>query len=265
MRQLRAPEEVWRVYWREFKTEKIWTWNYVEKQVWCLLSSAMGNTCDKTIAECGSGTGLVSLRISQSAGRVILIDISNQALRLSKLMFARKGKATTADFICASISALPFRDGCLDAVWSAGVMEHFSLDEQRHFLKEAWRRIKEGGKLIVILPNRDAIFYTILRIISIKAGRWPYGHENPLSRKDLKKFFNIKPKLMISRGFLLQFGVASTFPLVNTIIEFLKRRMGYQPKKLRIRWRPRLPGYLLMALWVKNGNLSASTKTPTHN
>jgi len=261
IREPTTPEDVWKNYWSEFKAENKWTWNYGAQQVWHLLSRVMGDVSGKTVVECGSGTGLVSLRIARAGGRVILIDISNQALRLSKLTFATNEKVADADYICASIFALPLRDSHFDVVWSAGVIEHFCLEDQRLLLKEAWSRIKEGGKLIVIAPNRDAAFYNVLRIISMKVGWWPYGYENPLSRKDFMKLHDTKPKLMLSRGFLQQFGVAP-LPLLGKIIKFLKLRADTQPKRPQKRWL-QLPGYLLMALWIKTMNQSAFTRSST--
>lgn len=56
----------------------------------------------------------------------------------------------------------PFRDKTFDVVWAGHIIEHLAVKEASHFLREAYRVLKEGGHVILITPSTASLllFYS---------------------------------------------------------------------------------------------------------
>jgi predicted SAM-dependent methyltransferase len=52
---------------------------------------------------------------------------------------------------------LPFPDASFDAVYSSHVLEHFTPDMGRRFLREQWRVLKPGGICRVVVPDLERV------------------------------------------------------------------------------------------------------------
>ncbi len=95
----------------------------------------------------GSGVGWAA-RLALEPGRASVavgLDFSRRALTLAR-------RATpAAAWVHGDGTALPFRDGAFDRVFSFGSLEHFP-DLQRGFA-EAFRVLRAGGLAVVVVPN----------------------------------------------------------------------------------------------------------------
>jgi ubiquinone/menaquinone biosynthesis C-methylase UbiE len=52
-----------------------------------------------------------------------------------------------------ALETLPLGSGSMDAVFASNFFEHFTQEEGREILSEAWRVLRPGGRLIVVQPN----------------------------------------------------------------------------------------------------------------
>lgn len=54
---------------------------------------------------------------------------------------------------------LPLDSNSMDVAWSGGMLEHYRLPDFRAFLKEAFRIMKPGASIVVILDHRDHMYH----------------------------------------------------------------------------------------------------------
>jgi SAM-dependent methyltransferase len=96
----------------------------------------------KRILEAGCGTGQM-LKSLELHGDAIGIDISPQAIRYAKARGVNQ-------LVQGSITDLPFKAGCFDAVLALDVIEH--VDDDIGILAKLFEVVKPGGHLIVTVP-----------------------------------------------------------------------------------------------------------------
>ena len=125
------------------------------------------------VLEAGCGGGSQSLAISNAGYDAALLDFSPAALDYAKRLFEANG--ATADFILGDA----FADGerQYDLVFNAGVLEHYTLDEQAAFLRGMASRSRRF--VLVLIPNRGCYWYWLWRIRRAAGGAWPFGKEVP--------------------------------------------------------------------------------------
>jgi SAM-dependent methyltransferase len=131
------------------------------------------------ILEAGSGSGLVSLSMAKKGAGVFLIDISAEAVRLSRSLFKKEHTPETT--VQASIFALPFKDDSFDITWNGGVIEHFSPDDQVKCLREMLRVTRPAGWVVVLVPSSRARIYSLAKRHADRCGLWKPGYEAPIS------------------------------------------------------------------------------------
>ena len=157
------------------------------------------------IMDAGCGEGKTVHSIYNKNYFYHLLDISPNALNLSKNKF--KQSSYNAEYVSGSIFEFPIRSNSYDIVLSIGILEHFTEDQHRELYDEMVRIIKPGGKIITLVPNRKAYFYTIGKWYAQKNGFWEFGYEEPFySLKHLYKDNNeVKHLKEYSGGALTQF------------------------------------------------------------
>jgi SAM-dependent methyltransferase len=201
------------------------------------------------VMEEGSGTGLVSLGLARRGAEVFLLDKSDEALTFSKTSF--NGAGTDHLATQASIIDLPFKDASFDFVWSGGVIEHFTLEDQIRILKEMLRVTRPGGRVIVIAPSAEARIYGKAKAHADSRNAWQPGYELPISSLgevaagagvSLTREYRVG--LLAELHFLkYYFGSAKPFRMAWAgLVEILSRILF--PLN-------RLPGYLLVSVFEK--------------
>jgi SAM-dependent methyltransferase len=86
--------------------------------------------------------------------------------------------AAGASLACvAEEDALPFPDLMFDRILLVHGLEQ--ADNARRVLREAWRLLKDDGRLIVVVPNRHGIW--------AHAETTPFGHGQPYSERQLNR------------------------------------------------------------------------------
>lgn len=106
-------------------------------------------------AGCGSGEVDRDLATEMS---LTAVDISPAALALYV-----RNNPRASEVRHATISALPFPDGCFDGVYNLGVMEHFEAGEIDAILAEFRRVLRPGGRLVVFWPHARGSSVLVLR------------------------------------------------------------------------------------------------------
>ncbi len=104
----------------------------------------------------------------------------SQARRVLNLMPARQGVIrwpVDARSLTGLVeeTALPLPDACLDRILLVHCLEN--SEAVRPMLREVWRVLSPGGRLLIVTPNRRGPW--------ARADRTPFGHGRPFSRSQL--------------------------------------------------------------------------------
>jgi SAM-dependent methyltransferase len=87
----------------------------------------------------------------------------------------------TAEVISHNLRhGLPYADDAAEVVYHSHVLEHFSRDDGRAFLRECRRVLKPGGIIRVVVPDLESIVATYLRALEHAAAgdkRWGQNYE----------------------------------------------------------------------------------------
>ena len=104
------------------------------------------NSKSKSLIDYGSGTGLVSLELSDLVDSVLLVDSSEQMLEVAKAKIAHKGitnaKVLYSDFTQETTELKA------DIVLMSLVLLH--IPDTKKILQELFNILNDGGKLIII-------------------------------------------------------------------------------------------------------------------
>jgi SAM-dependent methyltransferase len=96
---------------------------------------------------CASGYGSAAIAAQGPAGRsVIGVEPDSELVEEARTRFP------WLEFVGADASELPLADGCADAVLLLDVIEH--VEQPDRVLAEAARVLRDGGTLIVTVPNK---------------------------------------------------------------------------------------------------------------
>ncbi|MEU0803633.1 methyltransferase domain-containing protein [Streptomyces sp. NPDC005970] len=127
-------------------------------------------------AGCGTGRALPALRAAVGpAGTVLGADVTPAMLAVA----VRAGRHRDAGLALADVTRLPLRDGCLDAVFGAGLISH--LPEPEAGLRELARVVRPQGRLALFHPVGRAA-------LAARKGR-------PITPDDLRAEPNLRPLL----------------------------------------------------------------------
>jgi SAM-dependent methyltransferase len=122
---------------------------------------------------CGTGRALAPLREAVGpAGAVIALDVTPEMLAAARPAAAVSGAAR----VLADARALPLRDGCADAIFAAGLVNH--LPDPEAGLSELARVIRPGGKLVLFHPSGRAA-------LAARHGH-AVSHDEPLAEGPLR-------------------------------------------------------------------------------
>jgi GT2 family glycosyltransferase/glycosyltransferase involved in cell wall biosynthesis/SAM-dependent methyltransferase len=148
-----------------------------------------------SVLEAGCGGGWQSLAIARSGvHRVSLLDFSQEALNYAKRLFDREH--LRADFVQGDVFAPA--NGEYDLVFNAGVLEHYTFDEQVAFIRAMAQR--SGRFVLAMVPNRLCYWYWLWRIQRASKADWPFGKEVPMA--DLSAAFEAAGLKFLGHAFL---------------------------------------------------------------
>lgn len=127
------------------------------------------------ILDAGCGTGILALELAGRGLRVTGVDLSEKMLALAR----QKIYGHKVGFLRADICALPFSNGYFDAVICFTVLEF--VGEPENALRELWRVLKPGGRLVIGVLNRFSLWALARR------GRGVYAHARFYTLWEIRK------------------------------------------------------------------------------
>ncbi len=202
---------------------------------------------DGAVLEAGCGAGWQSMILAESGKvKTTLMDFSPEALKYAQRSFEHQG--LSAEYLCQNVF-VPGKEE-YDLVFNAGVLEHYSFDEQVAFLRGMASRSRKF--VLALVPNRYCYWYWIWRVINAAQGNWPYGKEVPLS--NLKAAFEAAGLTFVGEWFgggAWSEDFITNLPGVNDELRehiLAVHRSGIIPSRQR--------AYLVAALGCK-GNVSS--------
>lgn len=134
------------------------------------------------VLEAGCGAGQQSMALARAGIRdLTLMDFSDEALGQARRWFGRCG--VDARFERGDV-LLPGEPE-YDLVFNAGVLEHYTFDEQVRFLRGMASRSRRY--VLALVPNRLCYWYWVSRLHASSVGAWPFGKEAPMV--DLERVF----------------------------------------------------------------------------
>lgn len=225
--------------------------NYEERDplsldVFRTLTRVVGCIQDRRLCEAGSGSGKISLWLAAAGARVTLVDLAPEALQRSRQAF--QAYKLPGRFIEADIRRMPFPDASFDVTWNAGVLEHFSTDEQVVILREMARVTRRQGLVLVCTPNAKCLPYRLGKYVAEQRGLWPYGVEVPIStHRDIFQ----------AAGLTMTCEISIAAPVGFDFFNFLGE-YGRQLRVLALQWwsslsdeeKATLPGYLIVGVGI---------------
>jgi 2-polyprenyl-3-methyl-5-hydroxy-6-metoxy-1,4-benzoquinol methylase len=109
------------------------------------------------ILEIGCGVGLVASHIAQSGAKLSAIDLTNQAVEITRKRFEInniKGSIQQMD-----AESLQFKESSFDFIVSWGVIHHSG--NMKEVLNEVHRVLRPGGRAYIMVYNKNSIRYQV--------------------------------------------------------------------------------------------------------
>lgn len=191
------------------------------------VKSLLKHSKAKLILDIGCGEGFLTSYFSQLRRQVIGVDIDIESIKIAK------NRVKNVSFICASITAIPFRDGTFEAVTVLEILEHLPNATISEGIAEVDRILKPNGTLIVSVPYNEEITYT--RCIHCRELTPLWGHlqsfdENKLSSILPENYKLVKEKHLPNLGLISCSKLLSWLPLriwllINDLLGIIKK--GY--------------------------------------
>lgn len=100
-----------------------------------------------TVADIGTGTGILALEMARLGLRVIAIDHSERMLEAARAKFAAEA-AANIEVRHGEATDLPLRDGEVDAVFAHMVLHYLSSPAEA--LREMARVVRPGGQVVIV-------------------------------------------------------------------------------------------------------------------
>ncbi len=148
----------------------------------CLASIPTGEDC----LDIGCSDGAITILLAKERKRRVLgIDIRPDAIQAAEQRLAEEDEEVRSRVRFEAVAAE--EDGVaerFDAIYITEVMEHIPLDQDRELLKKYAKKLKQGGKMILSVPNRMAAE----RYVRERRTRWYWGgHVTHFSKSSFER------------------------------------------------------------------------------
>src|SRR5581483_6716498 len=120
----------------------------------------------RKVLDYGCGNGYLLGLYARRGAEVYGLDVTDRAIELARSRFALIGLDGT--FIRNDGATIPFESGTFDVVCSLGVLHH--IPDPAPVVAELFRVLKPGGRLVVMLYNRDSWRYRVACRFDLRPG-----------------------------------------------------------------------------------------------
>lgn len=239
----------WLSHWRQASgdgTDKI---DALSKKLAYYLQGEIDPVAGKTILDVGAGTGRVDVLLAQAGAKLTLLDIADTSIAFCESTFHHFSLEGT--FIVLDMFEIPTEEALkeqFDVVFSSGVIEHYSEQEQKTILVNMAYCCKPKGLVINFAPSYRGTIYRHTKETLEKSGQWKFGVEFPV--KTLQHC--VSPTLSMKREynimFLEQFSLAPLRGPRRVLYYLLRVLLAKQLDRLYARF---FGGYLLVSVFEK--------------
>lgn len=139
----------------------------------------------KTILDIGCAEGFITSFLADGQTLVVGVDM-DESIKIAKV------KVKNAEFVHASITHLPFKDRCFEAVTLLEVLEHLPNSILGDGMEEINRILDTWGTLVISVPYKEKITYT--RCIHCGKLTPLWGHLRSMDEKDVT---SLLPKIIL--------------------------------------------------------------------
>jgi ubiquinone/menaquinone biosynthesis C-methylase UbiE len=142
----------------------------------------------EVVVDIGTGRGeLLVAALEAGASRAVGIEYSDAAVELARRTLDVHGVEPPAgEIVAADARAIPLPDKSADLVTMLDVVEHLTSSELAGSLREAYRLLRPGGRVVVhTFPTRTlySITYRLQRLaVPTRLRRWPRDPRNEWER-----------------------------------------------------------------------------------
>gem|GEM_PF-795178 len=168
----------WDDHWAKYSVSKAERWLILERDK--IINSYLDKlgSSRKEVVEvgCGYGSNIKLIKKNRDDVECYALDNSQVAIELVR-------REIPNSFL-SDCRKTPFADNKFDLIFSAGLMEH--LWDERPFLKEMRRILKDNGYMITFVPARFSL-WKLYQLIHF--GSWKHGYEKSYTYNDLKSLF----------------------------------------------------------------------------
>jgi cyclopropane fatty-acyl-phospholipid synthase-like methyltransferase len=113
-----------------------------------VLAKQAGVSLNDRVLDAGCGVGGSSIFLAKNYGcNVTGITVSTQQVRYAREYAQYHDVYELINFFVADYTNIPFSDGSFDVIW--GIESICHADNKMDFLKEAYRLLRKGGRIIV--------------------------------------------------------------------------------------------------------------------
>jgi SAM-dependent methyltransferase len=140
----------WDRFWNPQRSEKFSKLSWSKRRVLSVLGPYVSE--GKKALDAGCGSGFFSKYFCDIGMETISLDYSDNALKKVKQMTANRVKIVKGDLMADSLDVL-LQDR-FSLIFSDGLFEHFSNDEQDKILQNLLSVLDDGGVVITVVPNR---------------------------------------------------------------------------------------------------------------
>lgn len=175
---------------------------------WAILDTKLLRFLERsstpTVLDVGGDDGSLTQPIAEQGGRVVVLDINRDALRLV---------SRAANAILADVRRLPFKDGVFDGVAARATLHHVP-DDLPEALGEISRVMSAGGLFLVQEPLASNPVYAMAR--SLFPTTWHDPDERPLTWEEYQVAMQDRFELLeVSPHFLLTYAVPFILPRIR--------------------------------------------------
>jgi 2-polyprenyl-3-methyl-5-hydroxy-6-metoxy-1,4-benzoquinol methylase len=248
--------EEWKSYWKSHKN--IPKWDLMSQVVFDSLVRHIPFISHLRICEIGCGTGRISLQLALKGAAISAIDIVPDAVAMTRRTFL--DNTQRIDIQEGSIFSIPFRKEKFDVTWNAGVIEHFSAAERQTALREMARVTRPGGLVVTLNPSSASMLYRVGKFLAELTGRWPYGHEDPITTLRASAPASLHFEQEYTTGFFVilpeafrvfPFTEPVAFKFRDLLLRLYSGRLGGTVRALDRLLCTLLGGYLLVSVFRK--------------
>lgn len=179
---------------------------------------ALENIADiknKTVLDCGIGSGYMSIELAKLGASVICVDVTKHNLYRIKKISENMSISENMIYLCADLSNLPLQRKCVDLFVANAVLEH--VEYEKAAAENISRTLTDTGKAMITVPLKYRYIFPILIPVHVVYDRL-IGH---LRRYDLKSLKRVFSNCRIGRIYYSGYPKRVLFEITRNILKRL--------------------------------------------